>query len=215
MLANGIEFNHKEAYMLPLNDFINRNMQVRDDFLEAVSVCIALYLIAYYLQSLPPEGKTPDPISSMEKVVSESIPFILDHIMDPNKNYENLQKILKSLKQYKAEYIIPELQDCLLAIDPAYKKILGLSVITEITGLKVKRGGFDLFKAKSPTKETKDNGKEKDSGKDNGKDKEGKDRSVGQDMSSKLAAAKESLKLSSRQKKESPRSPTGSKWLTT
>jgi hypothetical protein len=38
MLANGLEFNSKEQHMLPLNDFIQRNMQVRNEFLDAVSV---------------------------------------------------------------------------------------------------------------------------------------------------------------------------------
>lgn len=152
----------------------------------------------------------------MEKVVTESIPFVLNHIMDANKNYETLQKIFKSLKQYKAEYIIPELHDCLLAIDPAYKKILNQSVITEISGIKAKRAGFDMFKVKSPTKETKESKEHKEGGKDNKKDKEEsremKERSISQDMSMKFSSAKESLKLSTRShsKKDtgSPRTST-------
>lgn len=143
--------------------------------------------------------------------------------MDANKNYENLQKILKSLKQYKVEYIIPDLYECLIAIDPAYKKVFAQSVITEISGIKAKGGRFEMFKVKSP-KETssKDgNGKDKESPVKEPKEKknpdeprEFKERSLSQDMSNKLNSAKESLKLSSRTKKNeagSPRSSTAGK----
>jgi hypothetical protein len=81
----------------------------------------------------------------MKEVLSVSFPFLLNHMMDSTKNYENLQKFFKSLKQYKADHLISDVYEVLIALDPSYKKILGQTVISDITGVKIKRG-FDLFK---------------------------------------------------------------------
>eukprot|EP01126_Amoeba_proteus_P019592 TRINITY_DN2013_c0_g2_i2.p1 TRINITY_DN2013_c0_g2~~TRINITY_DN2013_c0_g2_i2.p1 ORF type:complete len:333 (+),score=64.19 TRINITY_DN2013_c0_g2_i2:353-1351(+) len=136
MLANGLEFTDKEPHMLGMNDFIRRNMKVRDLFLDAVS-------------TIDDPSEVCETLSTLDQVVNTSIPFILSHILDPSKNYENLQKILKSLKQYSHDDLLPEFQSVMLCLDDRNRKIFGSSAIMEITGLKVKKDGFALFKRKS------------------------------------------------------------------